>query len=163
MLVDGVALLAIPIDVSCQPFAQTILDAPSQLDGGPLDLAYVDAVQKLWADCGIRAAYERRSELQLNDSAEYFFCQVDRLSAQAYRPTDEDILRARVKSTGISEVTVKVDTLIYRMFDVGGQRSVARCSWGLQTLWLTGANHSSRSERKKWIQYVLIPSISCRL
>jgi guanine nucleotide-binding protein G(i) subunit alpha len=127
VLVDGVALLAIPIDVSCQPFAQTILGAPGQLDGGPLDPAYVAAVQKLWADRGIRAAYERRSELQLNDSAEYFFTQVARLSAQAYRPTDEDILRARVKSTGISEVMVRVDTLMYRMFDVGGQRSVGPC------------------------------------
>ena len=44
-------------------------------------------------------------------------------------PTDQDILRSRVKTTGITETTFKVGELTYKLFDVGGQRS----------------------ERKKWI------------
>lgn len=47
----------------------------------------------------------------------------------AYLPTDQDILRSRVKTTGITETMFKVGELTYRLFDVGGQRS----------------------ERKKWI------------
>ena len=58
-----------------------------------------------------------------------YFDAVDRLVAQNYMPTDQDILRSRVKTTGISETTFKVGDLTYRLFDVGGQRS----------------------ERKKWI------------
>ena len=46
-----------------------------------------------------------------------------------YLPTDQDILRSRVKTTGITETTFRVGELTYRLFDVGGQRS----------------------ERKKWI------------
>ena len=46
-----------------------------------------------------------------------------------YLPTDQDILRSRVKTTGITETTFKVGELTYKLFDVGGQRS----------------------ERKKWI------------
>lgn len=42
----------------------------------------------------------------------------------------QDVLRARVRTTGIIETTFRYRDLIYRMFDVGGQRS----------------------ERRKWIQ-----------
>ena len=46
-----------------------------------------------------------------------------------YLPNDQDVLRSRVKTTGITETTFIIGELTYRMFDVGGQRS----------------------ERKKWI------------
>lgn len=51
------------------------------------------------------------------------------MSSPGYLPTDQDILRSRVKTTGIVENTFKVGETTYRVFDVGGQRS----------------------ERKKWI------------
>lgn len=46
-----------------------------------------------------------------------------------YLPSDQDILRARLRTTGISETIFDTGNLTFRMFDVGGQRS----------------------ERKKWI------------
>jgi guanine nucleotide-binding protein subunit alpha len=52
-----------------------------------------------------------------------FFNQVDRLFMAGYTPTDEDIIRSRVKTTGIAETIFKEGALTYRMFDVGGQRS----------------------------------------
>lgn len=48
------------------------------------------------------------------------------MSSKSYVPTDQDILRTRVKTTGITEVVFPVDTLMYRIFDVGGQRSERR-------------------------------------
>ncbi|KAJ2966906.1 hypothetical protein NUW54_g13669 [Trametes sanguinea] len=71
----------------------------------------------------------RSREFQLNDSAVYYFNAIDRMAAPNYMPTDQDILRSRVKTTGITETTFKVGELTYKLFDVGGQRS----------------------ERKKWI------------
>jgi hypothetical protein len=44
-------------------------------------------------------------------------------------PTTQDILRTRVKTTGIVEINFSFKDLNFRVFDVGGQRS----------------------ERKKWI------------
>lgn len=52
-----------------------------------------------------------------------FLDQVDRLFMAGYTPTDEDIIRSRVKTTGIAETIFKDGALTYRMFDVGGQRS----------------------------------------
>jgi guanine nucleotide-binding protein subunit alpha len=58
-----------------------------------------------------------------------YFDAVDRIAQPDYLPTDQDVLRSRVKTTGITETTFIIGDLTYRMFDVGGQRS----------------------ERKKWI------------
>jgi len=45
------------------------------------------------------------------------------MSLLSYLPTDQDILRSRVKTTGITEMTSKVRELMYKLFDVGGQQS----------------------------------------
>lgn len=58
-----------------------------------------------------------------------YFDSIDRIGDINYIPTDQDVLRSRVKTTGITETTFVIGDLTYRMFDVGGQRS----------------------ERKKWI------------
>lgn len=58
-----------------------------------------------------------------------YFDSIDRIGEASYVPTDQDVLRSRVKTTGITETTFVIGDLTYRMFDVGGQRS----------------------ERKKWI------------
>ena len=57
------------------------------------------------------------------------FENIDRICAPDYLPTETDILRARIKTTGIAETRFSMGQLNIHMFDVGGQRS----------------------ERKKWI------------
>jgi guanine nucleotide-binding protein subunit alpha len=63
------------------------------------------------------------------DSAPYFFNEVLRIGSPNYLPTETDVLRARLKTTGITETRFNMGQLSIHMFDVGGQRS----------------------ERKKWI------------
>jgi guanine nucleotide-binding protein subunit alpha len=108
---------------------QTIMGLPGQVEGDTLPREVVDAIRGLWRDPSVREAVRRSREYQLNDSATYYFNSIDRMSAPGYLPTDQDILRSRVKTTGITETTFRVGELTYRLFDVGGQRS----------------------ERKKWI------------
>jgi guanine nucleotide-binding protein G(i) subunit alpha len=89
-----------------------------------------DAIHELWEDPIIpRIMDEHSSEFYLMDSASYFFTDVQRIGASDYIPTETDVLRARIKSTGIVETRFKMGPLSIHMFDVGGQRS----------------------ERKKWI------------
>ncbi len=54
----------------------------------------------------------RSREFQLNDSAVYYFTAIDRMSAPDYLPNDQDILRSRVKTTGITETTFKVSAFL---------------------------------------------------
>uniref|UniRef100_A0A8C6YLX1 G protein subunit alpha o1 n=1 Tax=Nothoprocta perdicaria TaxID=30464 RepID=A0A8C6YLX1_NOTPE len=89
----------------------------------------LSAMMRLWADSGIQECFNRSREYQLNDSAQYYLDSLDRIGAADYQPTEQDILRTRVKTTGIVETHFTFKNLHFRLFDVGGQRS----------------------ERKKWI------------
>jgi len=80
----------------------------------------------LWASEKMRELFKRRNEFQLNDSAEFYFSEVDRLSQPGYMPTTDDILRSRVRTTGIVQSDFKIKTMNFAMFDVGGQRNERR-------------------------------------
>ena len=79
------------------------------------------AIQTLWKEPSIQAVYERRNQFQLTDSTAYYFKHLDRIIASDYIPTQEDIIHARVQTTGIVEVP----------FDYGGFhfRYVIHCSF----------------------------------
>jgi len=112
-----------------EPWKNLIMELPSQIEADDLPDDVTAAVRGLWADSGVQACFERAREYQLNDSAKYYFDAIDRIGTVGFSPTEQDVLRSRVKTTGITETTFMVGDLTYRMFDVGGQRS----------------------ERKKWI------------
>uniref|UniRef100_A0A8C5ZR14 Guanine nucleotide-binding protein subunit alpha n=1 Tax=Marmota marmota marmota TaxID=9994 RepID=A0A8C5ZR14_MARMA len=87
---------------------------------------YVEAIKTLWGDPGIQECYDRRREFQLSDSAKYYLTDVDRIATSGYLPTQQDVLRVRVPTTGIIEYPFDLENIIFRMVDVGGQRSERR-------------------------------------
>ncbi|TPP66138.1 GTP binding protein alpha subunit Gq [Fasciola gigantica] len=91
-----------------------------------MDPQHVIAIRSLWDDPGIKECYDRRREYQLTDSAKYYLDNLDRISQPDYVPTLQDILRVRVPTTGIVEYPFDLDSIIFRMVDVGGQRSERR-------------------------------------
>ncbi|XP_026527880.1 guanine nucleotide-binding protein G(o) subunit alpha isoform X3 [Notechis scutatus] len=98
-------------------------------EAGPFSPELLSAMIRLWSDSGLQECFNRSREYQLNDSAQYYLDCLDRIGAADYQPTEQDILRTRVKTTGIVETHFTFKNLHFRLFDVGGQRS----------------------ERKKWI------------
>lgn len=50
---------------------------------------------------------------------------LESLFAPSFTPTNDDILRVRSKTTGISETRFMIKDITYRVFDVGGQVSVS--------------------------------------
>ncbi|XP_062869166.1 guanine nucleotide-binding protein subunit alpha-11-like [Trichomycterus rosablanca] len=91
-----------------------------------LERTYVDAIQCLWADSGLRVCYSRRREYQLLDSTEYFITNLDRIAAPNYIPTAQDVLRVRFPTTGINDYSIVVEKITLRIVDVGGQKSERR-------------------------------------
>ncbi|KAA8916341.1 hypothetical protein TRICI_001509 [Trichomonascus ciferrii] len=95
-----------------------------------LDPELTRIVNKLWAHPVVKHLFaHKRSQFYIMDSAPYFFSHVDRIGHPDYKPTVADILRARIKTTGIYETRFDMGGMNILMYDVGGQRS----------------------ERKKWI------------
>uniref|UniRef100_UPI00358DDDA8 guanine nucleotide-binding protein subunit alpha-11 n=1 Tax=Myxine glutinosa TaxID=7769 RepID=UPI00358DDDA8 len=87
---------------------------------------YVEAIKLLWSDPGIEECYDRRREYQLSDSTKYYLTSLDRIALPHYLPTQQDVLRVRVPTTGIIEYPFDLENIIFRMVDVGGQRSERR-------------------------------------
>ncbi|CAG0878931.1 unnamed protein product [Darwinula stevensoni] len=106
-----------------------IQDVASQPDFD-YPLEFYEHCRVLWEDRGVRACYERSNEYQLIDCAKYFLDKVSVFADPNYTPTEQDILRCRVLTSGIFETKFTVDKVHFHMFDVGGQRD----------------------ERRKWIQ-----------
>lgn len=87
---------------------------------------HLDLYKALWADQGIQAVFVRSNEYQLSDSTAYFYSHLDRIAEPNYIPDVQDVLRARQPTTGIHEYFFVLDKAVFRMLDVGGQRSERR-------------------------------------
>ncbi|KAH7715590.1 guanine nucleotide-binding protein G(q) subunit alpha [Aphelenchoides avenae] len=86
----------------------------------------VSYIEDVWKDPDTQKAYKRKREYHLTDSAKYYLDSLRRLAAPDYIPTEQDILRVRVPTTGIVEYPFKVTDVIFRIVDVGGQRTERR-------------------------------------
>jgi GTPase SAR1 family protein len=94
---------------------------------GDADLALFERfLTTLWKDAAIQAAFARKSQFQLTDSAAYYFDAIPRILAVDYVPTPQDILRSRVRTQAVVELRFTYSDLNFRMFDVGGQRNERR-------------------------------------
>jgi len=95
-----------------------------------LDETIAECIEILWKnDKGIEYTFENRAKYQFPDSGPYFFDRLHDIIKDDYIPTQQDVLRSRVRTTGIVETSFEIEGNQFRMFDVGGQRN----------------------ERKKWI------------
>ncbi|KAG3293494.1 G protein subunit alpha L [Ictidomys tridecemlineatus] len=77
---------------------------------------FFDHVKKLWDDEGVKACFERSNEYQLIDCAQYFLERIDSVSLVDYTPTDQDLLRCRVLTSGIFETRFQVDKVNFHAF-----------------------------------------------
>lgn len=129
-LVNACIKLNIPYDnKSSYDAAQTITGLYELDTAAILDPVILSSFDTLYTDGAIKQAIERRNEFTLLDSAVYFLQHLTRICTVDYIPINDDILRARIATTGIHEMNFTCDGHAFKMFDVGGQRG----------------------ERKKWI------------
>nr|CFW94221.1 Eka-Go1 protein [Euperipatoides kanangrensis] len=131
-VLNGMGILRINLENSKnRAHAQTVLSCHCCFDEKQFMLPFVaNALKCLWNDKGVRLTVARGYEYELNDSANYYFESMNRICSEKFVPTPVDVLRARVRTSGIIETHFKMHDVIFRLFDVGGQRS----------------------ERRKWIQ-----------
>ncbi|KAG6907740.1 hypothetical protein DXG01_007540 [Tephrocybe rancida] len=86
-------------------------------------------MQLLWNDLTVRTLLKNQS-IHMEQMAVSFLDSLDRVTAPGYVPSDDDVLRARLKTLGASEHRFKIrpehgPTRDWRVFDVGGHRSLS--------------------------------------
>ncbi|PWY80285.1 guanine nucleotide binding protein, alpha subunit [Aspergillus sclerotioniger CBS 115572] len=97
-----------------------------------------DALRDMWDDTGVQKAVARGHEFALHDNLHYFFNSLDRIFTPGWLPDNQDMLQARLRTTGITETLFELGQMNFRMMDVGGQRSERKkwihCFEGVQCL-----------------------------
>ncbi|EMD33579.1 heterotrimeric G-protein alpha subunit-like protein [Gelatoporia subvermispora B] len=86
----------------------------------------------LWEDSSVQATL-RTHGVQLQNQPGFFLDQAARVAAHDYTPTEEDILKARIRTTGVEEYRVEMETATekgeaWTLYDVGGHRG-QRAAW----------------------------------
>jgi guanine nucleotide-binding protein subunit alpha len=95
-------------------------------DGEPFPYSYYNPLKSLWNDPNVQRAWERGNEAALPENLSYFFSDLDRVFDPAYYPTEQDIIRCRARTIGITETTFVLRDHEMLMVDVGGQKSERR-------------------------------------
>lgn len=121
-----VAACAEHTPVADQGLAETILALDNT---AVIDSKVGSQLKSIWDDEGVKATWLQRGDIQVQDALEYYMGRIADISTDEYEPTTDDILRSRVRTSGIVEEEFAMGKTEMVMFDVGGQRN----------------------ERKKWI------------
>jgi GTPase SAR1 family protein len=103
-----------------------------------------EMIHFLWtSEPAIQVAYGDRSQFGLGDGFSYMLDNVQRICQEGYTPTDDDIVRVRVRTSSIVEMSFKINGVDFLIADVGGQRGERRkwihCFDGVQAVLFVAA------------------------
>ena len=127
-------------DEKTRTHADVIEDAEADVDANQAfrDARVKEAMLGMWKDKGVQTAVAKSHEFALNDNLAFYFSGIHRMFDTNWMPDDQDMLHARLRTTGITETLFELRELTFRMMDVGGQRSERKkwihCFEGVQCL-----------------------------
>jgi len=88
----------------------------------------------LWSDPLVRNILRRR-KIRLEEFPGFFLNDLERIASLKYLPNDDDVLKARLKTVGVSEYRFELEAAAgresgteWQIIDVGGSRS-QRATW----------------------------------
>ncbi|TFK34978.1 guanine nucleotide binding protein, alpha subunit [Crucibulum laeve] len=100
-------------------------------------------MKSLWMDAAVRGVLKKR-KMRLEDSAGFFLNDLDRIATRAYEPSDDDVVRARLRTLGVQEHRIHFEQPMgqsqlfpgsiadfgreWVLYDVGGSRTI-RHAW----------------------------------
>mmetsp|Transcript_11954 Transcript_11954/g.18153 ORF Transcript_11954/g.18153 Transcript_11954/m.18153 type:complete len:341 (+) Transcript_11954:179-1201(+) len=89
-------------------------------------LQLVDVIELLWQSPTIQEVWLQRAKRNIIDSHAAFLSDVRRIASTSFQPTEDDILKARLRTTRITYEQYDIDGTDVRVCDVGGQRTERR-------------------------------------
>ncbi|KAL5535027.1 hypothetical protein ACEPAF_3118 [Sanghuangporus sanghuang] len=116
--------LQLPEDM--EPYAQMLEEPPDVKDGQPFPSDYYEPLKALWENSVVQKAWGRGNEAALPDNLPYFLGHLERVFKTDYYPSEQDIIRCKARTVGITETMFKLRSHEMLMVDVGGQKSERR-------------------------------------
>jgi len=92
---------------------------------GPEQWELLDA---LWNDPGMKQNWKDRGDIQVQDALAFYMAEIRRVCGvdEPFVPTNKDILRSRVRTSGVVQANFRMGEAKFEMYDVGGQRNERR-------------------------------------
>jgi len=88
----------------------------------PLTENNKDIIKALWNDKGIKEVWLQCNSFQIQMTQyEYYMEHIDRIASPEFIPSQDDILRARQRTTGAYTTTFIANKYCWHLIDVGGQ------------------------------------------
>ncbi|KZT18573.1 G-alpha-domain-containing protein [Neolentinus lepideus HHB14362 ss-1] len=113
-------------------------------------------IKALWEDHIVKQVLKRR-KVRVEESAGFFLNDIDRIAVHSYNPTDEDVMRARLRTVGIQEHHMTLDE---------GESRVSRPEFGRD--WIIYDVGGCRTQRAAWVPYfedvnaiIFLAPVSC--
>ncbi|KAJ7910675.1 guanine nucleotide binding protein, alpha subunit [Mycena leptocephala] len=111
--------------------SERAVDWEDPSDPGVVLYQLAEDMKALWNNATVQALLVRQN-LRLQEAAGFFLDCLDEVTSLKYIPTDDHILRARLKTLGVSEHRIKMVSggmtgsisRDWRIYDVGGHRSL---------------------------------------
>ncbi|KAI0319948.1 guanine nucleotide binding protein, alpha subunit [Amylostereum chailletii] len=89
------------------------------------------AMGALWGDAWVRRRLRER-RIRLEESSGFYLNEIDRITGKRYIPTNDDVLKARLKTVGVVEHSFAISqnnkASNWRIYDVGGAQN-QRQAW----------------------------------
>ncbi|KAI0262728.1 guanine nucleotide binding protein, alpha subunit [Gloeopeniophorella convolvens] len=106
-------------------------DARARRDAevGEVVAGCAEDMRALWEDGAVREVLRRR-RIRMEEEPGFFLNDIERIAAREYEPSDNDVIRARLRTLGVQEYSFWVEQAGHEwlMYDVGGTRS-SRAHW----------------------------------
>nr|UYO72602.1 heterotrimeric G protein alpha subunit [Flammulina filiformis] len=125
-LLDAMEDMELEVDEENLKYVEIIENARDLRDGEPFPMEFYNPLKSLWEDPNVQKAWARGNEAALPENLYYFFSSLDRLFDPTYQPAEQDIIRCRARTIGITETTFTLRDHEMLMVDVGGQKSERR-------------------------------------
>ncbi|KAH9993429.1 guanine nucleotide binding protein, alpha subunit [Russula vinacea] len=86
-------------------------------------------MKALWEDSAVQEML-RRKKIRMEEEPGFFLDDIERIATKDYEPSDNDVIRARLRTLGVQEYSFWVEQGGHEwlMYDVGGTRS-SRAHW----------------------------------
>mmetsp|Transcript_6157 Transcript_6157/g.13690 ORF Transcript_6157/g.13690 Transcript_6157/m.13690 type:complete len:434 (-) Transcript_6157:691-1992(-) len=91
-----------------------------------LFLAHHESIRILWQSNTMKQVWAKRSAVNIIDSHKDYLNDIPRIASPDYRPSTQDVIIARVRTTHVVMEKYRIDGIDFEMYDVGGQRSERR-------------------------------------
>ncbi|TRY78135.1 hypothetical protein TCAL_12444 [Tigriopus californicus] len=100
--------------------ADVFLKISNQIMQGSMNTRLGLLMMELWLDPGVKLSYQLSLNSKADDSTAFFLDSLTRLADPNYIPNDEDIIRVRVPTKSVSEITFHVKGIQFMVTEIGG-------------------------------------------